>query len=52
MMMAKDMLPLLVHTEARLKLQGGAKKGKSQAVAYAAKKSRGFAQKKGHFERK
>jgi hypothetical protein len=36
-MLAKEMLPLLLQTEARLKLQGSSEKGESQATAYAAK---------------
>jgi hypothetical protein len=41
------MLPLLLQTEARLKLQGSSEKGKSHGTAYAAKRSRGFAAKNG-----
>jgi hypothetical protein len=36
-MSAKEMLPLLLQTKARLKLQGSSEKGESQATAYAAK---------------
>jgi hypothetical protein len=49
-MSAKEMLPLLLQTEARLKLQGSSEKGESQATAYAAKglsSKKGFAYKKG-----
>jgi hypothetical protein len=37
MMSAKEMLPLLLQTEARLKLRGSSERGESQATAYAAK---------------
>jgi hypothetical protein len=46
-MTAKDMLPLLLQTEARLKLQGSSEKGESHTAAYAAKKSKGFAPQNG-----
>ena len=50
-----ELLPLLLQTEARLKVQGETEREDGQAVAYAAKKgqpSRGFAQKRGNFEQK
>jgi hypothetical protein len=49
-MSAKEMLPLLLHTEARLNFRGSSRKGESQATAYAAKglsSKKGFAYKKG-----
>jgi hypothetical protein len=46
-MTAKNMLPLLLQTKARLKLQGSSEKGESHAAAYAAKRSKKFAPKKG-----
>jgi hypothetical protein len=49
-MSAKEMLPLLLQMEARLKLQGSSERGESQATAYAAKRlssKKGFAYKKG-----
>jgi hypothetical protein len=46
-MTAKDMLPLLLQAEARLKLHGSSEKGESHAAAYAAKRSKGFAPQKG-----
>jgi hypothetical protein len=49
-MLAKEMLPLLLQMEARLKLQGSSEKGESQAMAYAAKglsSKKRFAYKKG-----
>jgi hypothetical protein len=37
-MTAKDMLPLLLQTEARLKLQGSSENSESHATSYAAKR--------------
>jgi hypothetical protein len=48
-MSAKEMLPLLLQTEARWKFHGSSKKGESQATAYAANglsSKKGFAYKK------
>jgi hypothetical protein len=49
-MSAKEMLPFLLQTKARLKLKGSSEKGESQATPYAAKGlslKKGFASKKG-----
>jgi hypothetical protein len=51
----EKLLPLLLQTEARFKVQGETEREDWQAVAYAAKKgqpSKGFAQKRGNFEHK
>jgi hypothetical protein len=51
----EELLPLLLQTEARFKVQGKTEREDGQAVAYAAKKgqpSTGFAQKRGNFEHK
>jgi hypothetical protein len=51
----EELLPLLLQTEARFKVQGETEREDGQAVAYAAKKgqpSKGFAQKRGNFEHK
>jgi hypothetical protein len=49
-MLAKEMLPLLLQTEARLKLEESSYNGESQATPYSAKElssKKGFAYKKG-----
>jgi hypothetical protein len=51
----EELLPLLLQTEARFKVQGETEREDGHAVAYAAKKgqpSKGFAQKRGNFEHK
>lgn len=50
-MTAKNMLPFLLQPEARLKVQGSSEKDERHAAAYAAKRSRDFASKKGRVRR-